>query len=86
MAVVLSFALHLIFLVGVPVNLTGGVPDVSDSVIIAQIMPSPAAGKEVSQSANETQQLPQTSVSPQSAEHLRAAALPSVRPLASKYR
>ena len=38
-AVVLSFALHLILLVGVPVNLTGGVPDVSDNVIIA-LMPT----------------------------------------------
>src|SRR5271170_3480055 len=76
-AVVLSFALHLILLVGVPVNLTGGVPDVSDSVIIAQIMPAPAAGKEISQSADDTQLLPQTIVSPQSAEHPRAAALPS---------
>jgi periplasmic protein TonB len=76
-AVVLSFALHLILLVGVPVNLTGGVPDVSDSVIIAQIMPAPAAGKEISQFADDTQLLPQTIVSPQPAEHSRAAALPS---------
>ena len=78
-AVVLSFALHLILLVGVPVNLTGGVPDVSDNVIIAQIMTAPVAGadKEISQSADETQLLPQTIVSPQSAEHPHAAALPS---------
>ncbi len=76
-AVAFSFALHLILLVGVPVNPTGGVPDVSSTVITAQLEPAPAASTESGQANAEAKPLLQPLASPQSAEHQRAVAPPS---------
>jgi protein TonB len=77
-AVAFSFALHLILLVGVPVNPTGGLPDVSSgSVITAQLESAPAASTESGHADVEAEPLPQTASS-QPVEHKRAAApLPS---------